>query len=407
MPSGTTPTEVIMASDERGIDRRKFLKIGAVTSGLAIGGCGKTEDVMADVSDLEMQFRPLGDTGLKVSAVSFGSYGFDNPALLSAALDAGMTTICTSGSYQNGRAEEAIGKAIGTIGGRRDELVLFTGAVVKAGTGKQSVLDSIDASLRRLQTDHVEIFRITSVNKPEELRVDALYEAFDEAKAAGKVGHLGLSGHHGGMQDVMNAAIDDGRFKVLFTKYDFASYPEQDQILSRAAGKGIGTLVFKTGAGNREKEIKDLEAGGLSYKQATIKWALTNPNVASVCVKVSNFSQIREYAEAAASKISEAEVAMLRTYASQMYDKYCRFCGTCEASCPHEVAVADVMRYAMYFKYYGREKDSMALYGELPPKCRAASCTNCSGSCDGACPFGRRVRDELVEAHRLLSFARA
>jgi predicted aldo/keto reductase-like oxidoreductase len=342
-----------------------------------------------------------------VSAVSFGSYGFDNPALLSAALDAGMTTICTSGSYQGGRAEEAIGKAIGTIGGRRDELVLFTGAVVKAGASKQSVLDSIDDSLRRLQTDRVEIFRITGVSSPDDLRVDALYEAFEEARAAGKVAHLGLSGHHGGMQDVLNAAIDDGRYEVLFTKYDFASYPDQDEILSRASGKGIGTLVFKTGAGNREKEIKDLEAGGLSYKQATIKWALTNPNVASVCVKVTNFSQIREYAEAVSSKITEPEIAMLRTYAGQMYDKYCRFCSTCEASCPHQVAVADVMRYAMYFKYYGREKDSMELYGKLPRQCRAATCDGCSAPCESACPFGRQVKDELVEAHRLLSFARA
>ena len=316
-----------------------------------------------------------------------------------------MSTICTSGSYQNGRAEEAIGQAIGTIGGRRDELVLFTGAVVKAGASKQSVLDSIDDSLRRLQTDRVEIFRITSVNSPDELRVDALYEAFEEAKAAGKVSHLGLSGHHGGMQDVLNAAIDDGRYEVLFTKYDFATYPDQDEILSRASAKGIGTLVFKTGAGNREKEIKDLEAGGLSYKQATIKWALANPNVASVCVKITNFSQIREYSEAASSKISEPEVAMLRTYAEQMYDKYCRFCSTCEASCPHQVAVAEVMRYAMYFKYYGREKDSMELYDKLPVECQAANCEGCTAPCESGCPFGRRVRDELVEAHRLLSFA--
>jgi aryl-alcohol dehydrogenase-like predicted oxidoreductase len=394
-----------MASNGNGIDRRKFLKLGAATSGLAIGGCGRANDVMADVSDLEMRFRPLGGTGLKVSAVSFGSYGFDNPALLSAALDAGMTTICTSGSYQNGRAEEAIGKAIGTIGGRRDELVLFTGAVVKEGASKQSVLDSIDASLRRLKTDRVEIFRITGVSSPEDLRVDALYEAFEEARTAGKVSHLGLSGHHGGMQDVLNAAIDDGRYEVLFTKYDFASYPDQDEILSRASGKGIGTLVFKTGAGNREKEIKDLEAGGLSYKQATIKWALTNPNVASVCVKITNFSQIREYAEAASSKITEPEIAMLRNYAGQMYDKYCRFCSTCEASCPNQVAVADVMRYAMYFKYYGREKDSMELYGKLPGGCTAAACDGCSAPCDSACPFGRQVKEELVEAHQLLSFA--
>ena len=122
-----------MAFNESGIDRRKFLKLGAATSGLAIGGCSRVDDVAADVSDLEMRYRPLGGTGLKVSAVSFGSYGFDNPALLSAALEAGMTTICTSANYQNGRAEEAIGKAMGTIGGRRDDLVLFTGEVIKAG----------------------------------------------------------------------------------------------------------------------------------------------------------------------------------------------------------------------------------------------------------------------------------
>ena len=396
-----------MAFNGSGIDRRKFLKLSAATSGLAIGGCSRVEDVAADVSDLEMRYRPLGGTGLKVSAVSFGSYGFDNPALLSAALEAGMTTICTSANYQNGRAEEAIGKAIGTIGGRRDELVLFTGAVIKEGASKQSVLDSIDDSLRRLQTDRVEIFRITGVSSPDDLRVDALYEAFEEAKAAGKVAHLGLSGHHGGMQDVLNAAIDDGRYEVLFTKYDFASYPDQDEILNRASGKGIGTLVFKTGAGNRKKEIKDLEAGGLSYSQATIKWALANPNVASVCVGITNFAQIREYAEAAGSKLTEPEVAMLRNYAGEMYDKYCRFCSTCEASCPHDVAVAEVMRYAMYFKYYGREKDSMGLYSSLAGRCTAADCEVCSGPCDSACPFGRRVKDELVEAHRLLSFERA
>ena len=396
-----------MASNGSGIDRRKFLKLGAATSGLAIGGCGRVEDVAADVSDLEMRYRPLGGTGLKVSAVSFGSYGFDNPALLSAALEAGMTTICTSANYQNGRAEEAIGKAIGTIGGRRDELVLFTGAVIKAGASKQSVLDSIDDSLRRLQTDRVEIFRITGVSSPEHLQVDALYEAFDEAKAAGKVAHLGLSGHHGGMQEVMNAAIDDGRYEVLFTKYDFASYPDQDEILSRASAQGIGTLVFKTGAGNRKNEIKDLESGGLSYNQATIKWALTNPNVASVCVGITNFGQIREYAEAAAARLTEPEVAMLHNYAGEMYDRYCRFCSTCEASCPHDVAVAEVMRYAMYFKYYGREKDSMELYSSLAGKCTAADCEGCSAPCDAACPFGRRVKDELVEAHRLLSFERA
>jgi len=269
------------------------------------------------------------------------------------------------------------------------------------------VLDAIDASLRRLRTDHVEIYRITNVTSLDQLGIEALFAAFDEAKRAGKVAHLGLSGHHGGMQEVLNGAIDDGRYEVLFTKYDFASYPDQDGILARATARGVGTMVFKTGAGNRKQEIKDLEAGGLSFAQATIKWALTNPNVASVCVGITNFAEINEFAGAVGSKLTRAEADMLYRYAGEMYDRYCRFCGECESRCPHGVAVADVNRFAMYFKYYGREKDSMQLYEGLSETQRAKACEGCAGHCDAGCPFGREVRSELVDAHRLLDFPRA
>ncbi len=397
-----------MTNSHHGMDRRSFLKLGAATTtGLAVGGCADSEEVLADMPKLELGSRPLGDTGLEVSEISLGTYGFDNPSLLLAALDVGITTICTSANYQDGRAEEAIGKALATVAGRRDELVLFTGNRFRSDVTVDQVLESIDASLRRLQTDHVEIFRITDVRSPEDLRIEALMEGFERAREAGKVGVLGMSGHHGGMQDCLNAAIDQGGYRALFTKYDFASYPDQDEILERATKRGLGTLVFKTGAGNREKEIKDLEVGGLSYKQATIKWALTNPNVASVCVGITNFKQIRDYAEAVGKPLREAEVAMLRRYSDEVYDRYCRFCATCEPSCPHGVAVADVNRFAMYFKYYGREKDAMELYGELSSGCTAEACADCEAPCESACPFGRRVQDELVEADRLLSFRRA
>jgi predicted aldo/keto reductase-like oxidoreductase len=63
------------------------------------------------------------------------------------------------------------------------------------------------------------------------------------------------------------------------------------------------------------------------------------------------------------------------------------------------------MRYAMYFRYYGREKEAMGLYREVPRRRSAAACSGCPGRCDDSCPFGRRVRDGLVEAHQLLSFA--
>jgi len=402
-----------MSGKTGGMERRDFLRLGMLTAGAAVGGRALATEAQtkppageaAERSGGEMKYRSLGKTGLKVSEIAFGTYGFDNPALLSAALDAGINLVCTCADYQDGGAEESIGQAIGQIGARRDELVLLTGKKVSAGMTKQQVLDALDASLKRLQTDRVEVFRTHNVGEPADLKVDVLFEAFEAAKKAGKALHLGLSGHKGGLQDCLNAAIDDGRFEVFLCKYDFASFADQEAIVHRAAGQGIGTIVFKTNAGARQKEIKDLEAGGLSLDQAAAKWALSNPDISSVCAGITNFEQIKEFCGAVGAALSAAEVGMLRRYADVVRDQYCRFCATCEPSCPHGVAVADVMRYHMYFKYYGRQKDSMRLYRELPAGKSAATCAGCGAPCQGNCPFDRQIRAGLVEAHRLLSFA--
>jgi len=397
-----------MSQPHRPLDRRDFLRIGAMTAGAALGGTalGNDEPVVPESAKPgPMPRRALGKTGLSVSEIAFGSYGFDNPALLTSVLDAGINLVCTCADYQDGQAETSIGEAIGKLGARRDELVLFTGKKIHAETTKQEILDSIDTSLRRLQTDRVEIFRTHNVGEPSDLANEALFEAFASAKQAGKALHLGLSGHRGGLQDCLEAAIEDGRFEVFLCKYDFASYADQDAILRRAAEAGIGMIAFKTNAGARQKEIKDLEAGGLSHDQAAAKWALSNPDVASVCASITNFDQIEEFRGAAGSALGGAEAAMLRRYAREMSDQYCRFCASCEAACPHGVGVADVMRYAMYFKYYGREKDSMRLYSRLQAGKRAGTCLNCDAPCQGSCPFDRRIRPGLVDAHRMLSFA--
>jgi len=396
-----------MASRRNTVDRRKFLKLGAVASGVVVSGCGPPEESETPPASLELGYRTLGGTGLEVSEVAFGAHGIGRPDLMRAAVDAGINTFCVSGNYLDGLEEKALGEAMSALGARREQVVIVTGSTFHGGTSTKRVLDEIDASLRRLDTDHIHVYLIGEVRTPDDLRIEALYEALDHAKQAGKIGHLGLSSHAGGMQACLNAAIDDGQIEVFSIKYDFVSYPDQDAILRRATERGIGTLVFKTNAGNRQHEIKDLEAGGLSFPQATVKWALTNPDVASVAVSMSNFDTIRQYSAAARTALTAPEVAMLRRYADEMYDKYCRFCAECEASCPHGVAVADINRYAMYFSGYGREKEAMRRYHALSEQCSAQACDGCSGPCDAACPFGRSVRAELLEAHRQLSFREA
>ncbi len=397
-----------MVSPRAPIDRRRFLTLGAATASLAASACPGDEPLAESRPSGGMRYRPLGRTGLRVSEIAFGAHQVHNPRLMQAALDAGINTFCTSGSYLDGREEESIGQVIRAIGpGRRDGLVLVTGDSIRPGTPRQRVLTLIEASLRRLGSDHIDVYYASEACSPADVRVDGLFEAFGEARRAGKVSHLAVSGHCGGMQACLNAAIDDGRFAMLFTKYDFVSYPEVGQILRRAAERGIGTMVFKVDAGGRQKEIRDLERGGLSFRQATLKWALANPDVASVAVTITSFDQIRDCVGAVGSSLTEAESEMLRRYAREMHARYCRFCRTCEQRCPRGAAVADVMRYAMYFSSYGREKEAMQLYAALPPGRSAAACDGCEGPCEAACPFGRAIRTEMAAAHRQLSFVSA
>jgi aryl-alcohol dehydrogenase-like predicted oxidoreductase len=386
-------------------DRRSFLKLGMMTTGAAVGCAVPLGEEPGEPGPTAMRYRALGNTGLRVSEISFGAHGLDNPSLMEVAIEAGISTFATSGRYMDGREETALGKAMQAVGRRRDELVVLTGDRVRPGVTAQSILQDIDDSLRRLRTDYIDIYCAADVSGASDLRIAALFEAMDRVKRAGKVKHLALSGHRGGMQDCLEVAIDDGRFEIFFIKYDFVSYPDQDAILRRASEKGIGTIVFKTNAGARENEIRDLEAQGLSFRQATAKWALTHPYVASVCVGLTNFSQIREFAAVPGSRLSRTEWEMLRRYAGEMHDRYCRFCRTCEPSCPHGVAVADVMRYEMYFNSYGREKEAMRLYASLPRERTAKACADCAGECEGSCPFGRCIREPLRAAHAALSVA--
>ena len=385
------------------IDRRRFLELGAATAGLALGcGPGNHEPPPNDAPPT-MRYRPLGATGLQVSEIAFGAHGVDNASLMAASLEAGINTFCTSGRYMDGREEEALGEAIARIGTPRDRIVILTGnPPPKAGDTVDSITADIDASLIRLRTDTLDIYCNAQVESPRDVLSEPLFEAFERAKQAGKVRHLALAGHHGGMQDCLEAGIECGQYQVFFTKYDFVSYPEQDEILNRAAAKGIGTMVFKVGAGTRKHEIKDLEAGGLSFQQATLKWALGHPEVASVAVTLTTFDQIHESVAAVGNGLVAAETAMMRRYADEMRRRYCRFCTTCETGCPHGVAVAEIMRYEMYLSCYGREKEAMRLYGELPHAARAGACTGCQGPCDAACPFGREVRAGLLDAHARL-----
>jgi len=384
------------------LNRRDFVRMGIAGSGAALAGvaAGDTPKPGEQAPAPKVLYRTLGRTKMKVSEVSVGSYGFSASDVFNAALDAGINFVQTCADYQNGNAEKAVGAVLGK---RRKDVIVATGWTLRANTTKQQILENLDQSLERLQTKSIDIMLTHMANTLDQVRNPAILEAFDEAKAAKKATFLGVSSHGGEIGKVLDYAIENGKFDVLICKYNFMEEPTAQPAIEKAGKKNVGVVGFKVSAGSREKELADYEKKGLTHDQATVRWVLRNPAVASVLRLFSKFEDVKDALEIMAKKFGPEEAAMLERYRAAFASDYCRYCGECDGLCPFGVAVSEVMRYAMYFKHYGREKDSMELYAALAPGGRATPCTRCPGHCEKGCPYGVKVRAQLVEAHEMLT----
>jgi predicted aldo/keto reductase-like oxidoreductase len=319
--------------------------------------------------------------------------------VLEAALDAGVNLIDTGPDYTEGNAEKALGQVLKK---RRQDAYVITKWHVQPDTPKPQMLASLDACLQRLQTDHVEFINVYAPNDVAALKNEALYEAFADAKQAGKAFFLGMSEHGGRMPEMMEYAISSNRFDLLVVKYNFMDFPREDQLLAAAGQKKIPVVAMKIRAGAQDEGFQEFQKEGVSMRQAAIKWALSNPDVSNVCAKMTTFDDVKEAVAAVGKPLTEAEEALLERYRQVFAHTYCRYCGACEHACPNGVAVAEVMRYAMYFRFYGLERDSMRRYARLPEDVRAAACAGCPGHCEQACPYQVKVQPQLAQAHELL-----
>jgi len=388
------------------MDRRNFIGKGLLAAG-GLSLAGKKPELAAQEPAKEqgpaaMKCRKLGKTGLEVSEVSFGTFGWQNTPVLEAAIKSGLNLVCTCQDYQNGNAEKAIAPLLAKYKGK---LFISTGCDSNVIYDEATLLKKLDRNLANLGTEKVDIFLNHMVETVEQAANPAIPKAFEKMHKAGKADHLGISTHGGALEGVLDKAIDLGYFEVIECKYNFMEHPAELKLFEKAAAKGIGIIVFKTSAGSRENEVKELEKKGLEYKQAVVRWALSNPNVSSVCVAFSNFTDVDNYLEAVNKKLSLKDRELLELYRTAMAGEYCRYCGTCSGICPYGVDIARVMRYQMYFKYYGFQKVAMENYRALPDEIKPLRCEDCDAPCQGACPHGLATRKNLLEARELLTLA--
>ncbi len=220
-----------------------------------------------------MRFRNLGGTGLKVSelclgAMTFGTRGWQGvgvvgqegaDALVRRALDAGVTFFDTADVYSRGESEQILGAALKAAGIPRHSVVVATkvrgsmsdaagagtGDVNNRGLGRKHILESIDASLRRLGMDYVDLYQIHGVDPT--TPVEETLEALNDVVRAGKALFIGVS-NLAAWQIERALGISDrcgwARFVSVQAYYSLAARDLEVEVLPMARLEGLGVLVW-------------------------------------------------------------------------------------------------------------------------------------------------------------------
>jgi predicted aldo/keto reductase-like oxidoreductase len=396
-------------------DRREFLRRGAAAgvalSLPAISRAAETPRVRGRVV--------LGRTGISIPDIGFGASRLaGDEGLVRHALERGIDYFDTAEGYTGGASEETLGRA---LRGARNQVTIASKVSGGASDRVADLFRALDGSLRRLQTDRVDIYFNHAVNDVDRLRNPEWAEFSSRAVKQGKIRFTGMSGHGGRLCDCLDYAFDhdlvdvvlvghnygqDPAFYERFTaSMDFvAIQPDLPRALAKAKQKNVGVIAMKTLRGGRLNDLRAYERDGGTFAQAAFRWVLSRPHVDALIVTMTSVEQIDEYLGASGSKrVARADLLLLARYEQQNGATQCRYgCGACLSSCPEDVPIDAVLRTRMYAEDYGAPELARSEYAALGRG--AEACLGCAHrSCTGACPHGIDIASLTERTHTALA----
>jgi hypothetical protein len=404
---------------DTGVTRRDFVKTVGL-AGLAVAGAGATgalaapEPPAATAPAGTMPKRKLGKTGVEVSILNLGGM-FDtinNQLLLKQALKWGVTYWDTAESYGNGLSEEGMGRFFARNPEARKEIFLVTKLVPQEG----NLTERLDKSLKRLQTDHVDLFFIHAITGIGQM-TPAIKTWAAEMKQAGKFKFFGFSTHTNMADCLAGAAKLDWIDAAMFT-YNFQVMhdPKMQEAVTACEKSGVGLVAMKTmGGGPGAKKTASpakLEMAekflkrGFTDKQAKLKMVWETPQIASLCSQMPNLTILMANVAAARDRVKLArdEVESLRQYALETQCDYCAGCGSiCQEAVGGVVPVNEVMRCLMYHRYYGEPELARATFAGLPEAVRQQLTAVDYSRAEQACPHRLAIAQLMRQAAEMLA----
>ena len=375
---------------------------------------GQVPSGVARIRKGNMNFRRLGRTGLNISEIALGGSPLPDERLLFQLVERGINYIDTSDSYENGNCERKVGRLFKALG--RDKIHIHGRFHLQGPWTEASIIASVERSLRRLETDFVDILGIHGVENPDHLTDDRILGAYEKLK--GKYRFRGLTCHVN-QHTVIPKAVECGLYDMVQIGYNVFDIQETEnnvrtysdylgesgirKLIDLCHGQDVGITAMKTlKVGGRRQDLGVYKAGGLSIFQSMIKWVLENEKIAAAVIEIMNEQEMAEDLAVSGKGLTAAERKMLHDHIAANAGEYCHLCGSCQSACPQGLRTADFSRGLAYRESYAKADRARATFAAAASAAPLSDCRDC-GACERACPYGLQVRERIRRASLDLS----
>ena len=322
----------------------------------------------------------LGKTGLMVSELGFGGIPIQRRTEQEAidvvrhCLDAGITFVDTANGYTT--SEERVGKA---IAGRREQVVLATKS---HGVDAETYRAEMELSFRRLAVDYIDIFQFHNISTEEQFdKVTAPGGPLDvarEAQSAGRIGHIGVTSHK---LDMALKLVPTGLFETLMFPFNFITSEPAEELVPLCKQHDVGFIA-----------MKPIGGGLLEDVNLAFKWLRQYPDVLPL-VGIQSNAEIDEISGVIADRepLTQAQWADIKRLQDELGTRFCRGCDYCQP-CQQEIRISTMLR----LRSFARRMHTDRTYGDWGQSqvATAETCSDC-GECEARCPYELPIREMM------------
>ena len=318
-----------------------------------------------------METVVLGSTGIKVNKNGFGALPIqrvsteDAVKLARKAYEAGITFFDTARFYTD--SEEKLGEA---FDGMREKVYIATKTAAK---NADEFWKDLTTSLNNLKTDYIDIYQFHNPSFcPKPGDGTGLYEAMLEAKAQGKIRHIGITNHR---LNVAMEALESGLYETLQFPFNYLATEKEHKLVEVCREKNIGFIAMKALSGGLITNSKVAYAYQAQYDNVLPIWGVQRETELDEFISYIDNPPV----------LDEEIKAVIENDKKELAGNFCRGCGYCMPTCPAHIEINNCARMSLLLR---RSPSELQLTKEVQAKMKKIEdCIHC-GACSAHCPYG-------------------